>query len=258
MRIQTARAVLRLIWLSGCASLLVAQEPTTPFIARTFTASNGTILPYRLFVPVSSTQGHSLPLIVYLHGGGGAGTDNIRQISGGNEAGTRLWLRPDLQARHPAFVVAPQAPVNEPWSAPDADSLAPFARGVVDLIRKLAQEFPIDTFRLYVVGQSRGGQGVWDLIIKRPNLFAAAVPLCGDGSLTRVTAARGVPVWAFHGAKDDVTPVTTARALVAALRAAGGVVRYTEYPDVGHQVWKQAFLDPELPNWLFTQRRVRR
>src|SRR5882762_10434396 len=145
MRSRIFAAALRFISLSVAASSLAAQTPTGSFTAGTFIASNGKVLPYRLFAPVLSAQVRRLPLIVYLHGGGGAGTDNNRQISGGNEAGTRLWLRPELQTRHPAFVVAPQAPVNEPWGAPDSDSLAPYARGVVELIERLAQELPIDT-----------------------------------------------------------------------------------------------------------------
>jgi predicted peptidase len=129
---------------------------------------------------------------------------------------------------------------------------------VIELIQTLTREFSIDTLRLYLTGQSLGGEGVWDIIAKRPHVFAAAVPLCGRGSPTRVVAARSVAVWAFHGAKDDVIPVARSRELVAALKAAGGVVRYTEYPDVDHTVWNQAFGEPELPDWLFAQKRYLR
>ena len=89
-------------------------------------------------------------------------------------------------------------------------------------------------------------------------LFAAAVPLCGDGSATRISKARAVPVWAFHGAKDEVIPVTASRELVAALKAAGSSVKYTEYPDTGHNVWTRAFSEKDLAEWMFMQRRPKR
>jgi predicted peptidase len=91
--------------------------------------------------------------------------------------------------------------------------------------------------------------------MKRPDLFAAAVPLCAMGDPARIGSARTVNVWAFHGAKDPGMPVDGTRALVAALKAAGGTVRYTEYPDAAHDVWTRAFQEPDLPDWLFAQRR---
>jgi len=245
-----------LLCLTVCSA--AAQSPTQSFVARVLTSSTGVRMPYRLFVPASRARVLALPLIVYLHGGGGAGTDNLKQIAGGNLKGTHLWLRDDLQAEHPAFVVAPQAPTGAQWGTPNSDSLAPYAQLVVELIHTLTQEFAIDTGRLYLVGQSLGGRGVWDLITKRPHLFAAAVPFCGSGSPTRVAAARKVPVWAFHGAKDVAVPVAGSRELVNALREASGIVRYTEYPDVGHDVWNHAFAEPELPEWLFMESRSRR
>jgi predicted peptidase len=234
---------------------LTAAGSGDSFIARTFRGSNGLVMPYRLFVPRSAVRSRPLPLIVYLHGGAGAGLDNLRQISGGNRRGTHLWIQQGLQEQHPAFVVAPQAPPGEEWGLPESDSLAPYASLVIELIRGLAQEFAVDPTRLYVIGQSLGGEGVWDLIAKRPTLFAAAVPVCGRGSRGKVIAARHVAIWAFHGAKDEVVPVSRSRELVAPLRAVGGVVRYSEYPDIDHLVWETAFAEPELPAWLFSQTR---
>lgn len=182
---------------------LTAQASGDPFIARTFRGSNGLVMPYRLFVPHTATRSRPLPLIVYLHGGGGAGIDNVRQISGGNTRGTHLWIEQRLQEQRPAFVVAPQAPPNEHWGLPESDSLAQYAALVIELIRDLSREFVVDSTRLYVVGQSLGGEGVWDLISKRPTLFAAAVPVCGRGSPAKAIAARRVAIWAFHGAKED-------------------------------------------------------
>ena len=96
---------------------------------------------------------------------------------------------------------------------------------------------------------------MWDLVAKRPDVFAAAVPVCAIGDPKKIVAARDVKVWVFHGFKDVGMPVANAREMVAALKSAGGVVKYTEYPDLSHDIWARAFAEPELPEWLFAQRR---
>lgn len=211
-------------------------------------------MPYRLFIPNDQARRQPLPLIVWLHGASGLGTDNVAQISaGGNDKGSRLWIQPAMQAKFPAFVVAPQAPTA--WGAPSLEKLTANGQMVIDLIESLAQEFTIDRTRVYILGQSLGGIGVWDLISKRPDVFAAAIPLCATGDTKRVAAAVDVKVWVFHGANDTGMPVANARAMVAALKAAGGTAKYTEYADAGHDVWTRAFTEPDLPAWLFAQKR---
>jgi len=229
-------------------------QPVAPFVPRLF-ARNGHHMPYRLFAPQGVTPERPVPLVVWLHGASGVGTDNRAQIvAGGNDIGSRLWVRPEIQAKFPAFVVAPQSPGSELWGSVGSTKLTTYGQLVIDLVDALAREFPIDRDRVYLLGQSRGGIGVWDLISKRPDVFAAAVPLCAQGDPKRVAAARGVKVWAFHGAKDTM-PVANARDMVAALTAAGGVVKYTEYADLGHEIWTRAFAEPGLPEWLFAQKR---
>jgi len=235
---------------------VLPQMPGAPFSPRAF-ARDGKIMPYRLFVPDAAVRRQPLPLVVWLHGASGLGTDNLRQITeGGNEIGSRLWVRPDIQAKFPSFVVAPQMPLTQNWGAPASEKLTSYGQLAVDLIDALAREFPIDRQRIYVVGQSMGGIGVWDLISKRPELFAAAVPVCAIANAQRVAAASSVKVWVFHGAKDVGMPVTSAREVVAAFQAAGGAIKYTEYADAGHDVWTRAFAEPDLPAWLFAQRRT--
>jgi predicted peptidase len=102
------------------------------------------------------------------------------------------------------------------------------------------------------MGQSLGGIGVWDIIAKRPDIFAAGIPVCGVGNTERIINARDVSLWAFHGAMDTTIPVAGSREMVTSLEAAKGNIRYTEYPDVGHNSWERAFADPRLPQWLFS------
>ena len=240
------------------ASMSQAQDVVDGFAARAFVGANGMRMAYRMFVPDAQQRVRPLPIVIYLHGSGGVGTDNLRQISGGNTNGTHVWIAPQAQARHPAFVVVPQLPNGNRWDARGADGIATYASLVIELLGSLSREFALDLDRVYLIGQSMGGMGTWDLITKRPELFAAAVPLCGEGTPSRAQAARNVPIWVFHGAKDELVPVAGSRAMVAALRAVGSAVKYTEYPDVGHDVWTVAYAERSLADWLFAQKRSSR
>jgi predicted peptidase len=224
------------------------------FVAREYQSSTGLTLPYRLFVTSPVTRDEALPLILYLHGKGGAGTDNRKQISTGNALGTHLWIEPGMQARHRAFVLAPQIPENSTWHS-TSDKPSPHLAALIELLNELRSELRIDARRIYVVGQSLGGYGAWDVIARYPDVFAAAVPLCGGGDVKRILSAGDIAVWAFHGAKDATVPVSRSREIVAALRTVNALVRYTEYPEVGHDVWTYAFKERDLPEWLFAQRR---
>lgn len=234
----------------------VANDDATldGFVAREYQSATGVKLPYRLFIPNSANSDQELPLILYLHGSGGAGTDNRKQLSGGNARGTHVWIESSAQERHPAFVLAPQIPETSSWHS-SSDESTPHVVALLELLDELRSELHIDARRVYVVGQSRGGFGVWDLIARHPDLFAAAVPLCGGGDMKRILSARNVAVWAFHGAKDDTVLVARSREMVDALRTVNSSVRYTEYPDVGHDVWIRAFEERDLPEWLFSQQR---
>ena len=119
---------------------------------------------------------------------------------------------------------------------------------VFRILAAVSREFAVDAYRIHVTGQSLGGYGTWEIISRYPRTFAG-------GDAARVAAARTLPVWAFHGAQDPVVPSAQSRDMVAVLRRAGGSVKYTEYPDVGHDVWTRAYAERELASWLFSQRR---
>ena len=217
-------------------------------------------MPYRLFRPNAAGR---LPLVVYLHGGGGLGTDNEKQIGLGNIFGTRVWALPENQKEFPCYVVVPQTDRGwvryGPPAAPDSESpvipgLGDGARVAFELIDALAREFPIDKQRIYVTGQSLGGAGAWHMIAQRPRLFAAAVICCGGASLDSA-AAVSTPLWNFHGDADDTVPVKISRDRIAALRKAGGHPLSTEYAGVGHNVWQWAYTEPSLVRWVFSKRR---
>lgn len=242
-----------------------AQDRVDGFAARTYTSPRGSTMPYRLFIPPSYDSQRAYPLIVYLHGSGGLGNDNRLQISGGNTNGTHVWTKPEVQAAHPAFVLAPQAPEGANWGGPQLTDLSPAAQTMLEIVAALEKEFHIDRTRIYLTGQSLGGYGTWDLILRRPGMFAAAVPLCGSGKTgdapfrkvytpADFAKIKDVPVWVFQGAADSTVPAQGVRETIAALRGVGSKVKYTEYPGVKHQVWERAYLEPALIDWLFAQR----
>ncbi|MEO8452857.1 MAG: alpha/beta fold hydrolase [Gemmatimonadota bacterium] len=220
------------------------------------------VMPYRLFRPEAAGK---VPLILFLHGSGGLGDDNLKQMGLGNIFGTRVWALPENQGRFPCFVVVPQTDRGWMNYAPPSpgDTVATLipglgdgARLALEIVDALRRELPIDDRRIYVMGQSMGGGGTWHMTAQRPHLFAAAVTCCG--SLTSESAAEsvGTPVWNFHGDADQTVPVTVSRDRIVALQQAGGRPLHTEYATVGHNAWEWAFTEPLLPKWLFSQRRA--
>ncbi len=116
---------------------------------------------------------------------------------------------------------------------------------------------PIDADRVLLTGLSLGGHGTWHYAVDYPERLAAIAPVCGIGDSRRGRRLANLPVWAFHGALDDVVPLAGDLAMVQAVRAAGGRVKFTVYPDIGHNAWDPAYADPALYAWLRAQRRGR-
>ena len=216
-----------------------AQKPVDGFQARTYKT-----MPYRIFVPGGYDKTRQYPLVLWLHGAGSVGNDNFKQISEASLRGTHTWTTAQVQAKYPAFVLAPQSR-NGSWTTE-----LPL---VLELLDSIKNEFSIDTTRIYIAGQSMGGYGTWDFITTMPNLFAAAIPLCGGGDPARANLIARIPIWAFHGEADPTVPVTESRNMIEAIKKAGGSPRYTEYRGVGHEVWLKAFQEKGLVDWLFAQ-----
>ena len=209
-------------------------------------------MPYRLYVPGSYDKNTSYPLVIWLHGAGSAGDDNVGQISRDNKLGTHFWTRKENQDKHPAFVLVPQSTAG--WDSNVDTFLSPELTLVLEILASVRKEYNIDATRLYIAGQSNGGVGVFGLITKKPGLFAAAIPLCGAGNTNIASRAAKTAVWAFHGEKDDVIPAEHSRKMIALLKRAGGNPRYTEYKGAGHEIWDLVFKEPELEDWLFAQK----
>ncbi len=229
------------------------------FEARSF--KSDWTMPYRLFRPATNKK---VPLVLYLHGSGGLGDDNLKQLGLGNIFGTRVWLLPENQQRNPCYVVVPQTDrgwarydLSQPSDGPAKmlPGLGDGARLALEIISALCREFQIDDHRIYVTGQSMGGAGTWHMTAQRPKLFAAAVACCGSPTMEDAVQSIATPLWNFHGDADPSVQVTVSRDRIAALRKAGGHPLYTEYAGVGHNVWEWAYTEPELIKWMFSQSR---
>lgn len=149
------------------------------------------------------------------------------------------------EKRFPAFVLAPQTS-----SEHEVDSTL----AILDDVRA---RYRVDPRRIYVVGQSLGGYGLLDLVVARPELFAAAVVIAASGEPDVARSLTTVPTWVFHGERDELIPVEGVRRLVGAVKSAGGTVRYTEYRGEGHGLAWLVVRERELVPWLFAQRRAR-
>jgi predicted peptidase len=249
---MTRLAQLALV-LASIAMPSPAQNIVDGFIGKVYTKSRRETMPYRLFIPRGYDTKLQYPLVIWLHGGGSAGTDNIGQISLDNALGTHFWTRREIQEKFPAFVLAPQSPAG--WDNNVDKELSDELNLLLGILEAVRKEYRIDPNRMYVAGQSNGGMGAWGLITKRPGLFAAAIPLCGAGNPDIASRAAKTAVWAFHGETDDVIPVRYSREMIDAIKKAGGNPRYTEYKGVGHEIWERVFKEPGLAEWLFAQRK---
>jgi predicted peptidase len=230
---------------------------------------------YRLLPPKdpSANEGGKFPLVIYLHGGGSRGEDGIKPTT---EPLPKLLSSPEMRARFPCFILVPQCregvyddgrPYN--WTKWENQNAAPAMwlksdeepsdqlRAAMAALNDVMSRQPVDPARVYLTGVSMGGSGTWSWAARQPEKFAALLTVCGLSEVSRAEPISKVPVWTFHGAKDEVVPVQRTRDLVKALQDFGGKVKYTEYPDGGHGIASQAFseADHAALKWLFEQRR---
>ena len=113
----------------------------------------------------------------------------------------------------------------------------------------------VDTNRIYVMGLSMGGYGTWDAIHRRPDFFAAAVPICGGGDKSNAKKLAHLPIWAWHGEKDNVIKPTKSRDMIDAITKAGGSPKYSEIKGRGHNSWVDCWKSQQMWTWLYSQRK---
>jgi len=244
---------------AGCAAVAGRRAQPTGFLFESL-ESGGRRYGYAVYVPRGYDPAAPTPLVLFLHGSGESGTDGARMIIQG-VGSAMLW---NVEA-WPGIVIFPQKPGEETeWEQHEA--------ALMEMVARARARYRVDPARIYLTGLSQGGHGAWVLGARHADLWAAVVPICGyaaarqapvpglppafEGTAAELAAGlAATPVWAFHGEVDDVVPAQETRDLVEALRAAGGQPKVSILPGVNHGSWDPAYRDPELPRWLFAQRR---
>lgn len=217
---------------------------------------------YRLMAPANMQPGTKYPLILFLHGAGERGDDNVSQL----KYLPHELAKSQMRSKYPCFVLAPQCRKEKRWVevAWDEVETASWPEHPSDqmqvamaALKQTMANASIDASRIYLAGLSMGGFGSWDLATDHPDWFAAALIVCGGGEHNRAQRLTGLPIWVFHGDADTVVPVQRSRSMVQAIKDAGGQqIRYTELPGVGHNSWDHAFDDQTgALKWLFEQKR---
>jgi predicted peptidase len=245
-----------LLLLVSITGFSIAQE--NKFSANTFINNNGDTLKYRFLFPDYSKD-IKYPLVIFLHGSGERGSDNSAQL----KWGVMNFASDQNMALHPCFVIAPQCPMNDSWEGGDYDQKTfQFAyrenptksmQLLKQLIDEIIKKFQVDQSRIYITGLSMGGIGTFDAMIRYPDLFAAALPVCGGGDIEKIKSAYKLPVWIIHGAKDAALDQRLSLNMYTSLLETGGHPGLSIYPEVGHFVWLQAYSDPLIMQWLFNQ-----
>lgn len=227
--------------------------------------SGNDTLPYRILYPPNFDSSRQYPLVLFLHGAGERGNDNLAQLM----HGSRLFARKDVRERFPAVVLFPQCPAESFWSNVKAtrDTMPynfdfqtggpPTAamRLLLELLNEHKKKPYIDQRRLYVGGLSMGGMGTLELLRRRPDTFAAAFAICGGDNPENASKYANVSTWIFHGEADPVVPARYSIAMAGELRKLEADVKLTTYPGVGHSSWEQAFAEPDLLPWLFSRQK---
>ncbi|MGQ1909687.1 prolyl oligopeptidase family serine peptidase [Marinifilum sp. RC60d5] len=180
-----------------------------------------------------------LPLLIFLHGMGERGNDlNKLKVHG-----PPSFL--DNKKDFPFITISPQCPDTVYWNE---EILLPFYEEIIN-------KYPIDKDRIYITGLSMGGFGTWGSIVAKPNLFAAAAPICGGGNPNKLEAVKSMPIWVFHGAKDNVVPIIRSQEMVDRLKKLGSKVKFTIYPKADHNSWTITYANPELYKWFLSHKK---
>jgi len=253
---------------SACLALLifsfflVEAQGSKLYTKEIYTQAKDTLL-YRMMLPEHFSESKQYPVVLMLHGAGERGSDNESQLVHGSS------LFSDRRCEFPAIVIFPQCPKNDYWSNVRVDrSKIPLdfvfhydqkptksLRLVSALLDSLLHKNYVKKDQVYVMGLSMGGMGTYELLFRKPTVFAAAIPICGAGDPEYVRGyAQEVPVWGFHGAMDDVVHPQNTLTMISAILKAGGTPKLTIYDTANHNSWDRAFGEQTLLTWLFSKK----
>lgn len=249
------------------AALLFSTVQGQEYKKELFISGEDTLL-LRVMYPKNFDQETAYPLVLFLHGAGERGHDNAKQLV----HGASFFADSIHREQFPAVVVFPQCNENDYWAriktTTDAQGKRSFffqprlepTKAMTLLLSYLDQlllQKWVEQNRIYLGGLSMGGMGTFELLHRRPDVFAAAFPICGGGDPeTTSSFAKKVPLWVFHGKEDAVVPVELSVNMIESLKNNGAEPRLTIYPEVNHNAWDYVFQEKELLPWLFSNRKL--
>ncbi|MBT8319116.1 MAG: prolyl oligopeptidase family serine peptidase [Gramella sp.] len=243
----------------------VMAQSKDDFKREQFISENDT-LNYRILLPENFSEQDKYPVVLVLHGAGERGNDNEAQLVHGSD----LFLKAENREKFPAIVIFPQAPKKDYWAKVEVkrdtmpyqfdfkNTEAPTKS--LDLVMKMMDSVVAKNFvnkeKVYVGGLSMGGMGTYEIIYRKPEMFAAAFAICG-GANPEIAKdyPKGFNIWIFHGEKDDLVPPRLSKAMARSINHQGGNAKLSLYPEDNHNSWNSAFSEPFLLEWLFSHKR---
>ena len=218
-------------------------------------------LNYRILKPLNYNPNKQYPVHLFLHGSGERGNDNSSQLTHGG----KLFLKKENREKYNSWVIFPQCSKNDRWPSLSSDQWDKSFNNnnskpnkslglVIRLMDKFIEKNQVDKQRIYLSGLSMGGMGTFEILFRRPNMFAAATPICGNGipQLAKLYADK-VPLWIFHGSDDNVVSPKYSLAMAKAIIEAGGSPKMTLYENTGHGSWNNAFEEKDFLKWIHSK-----
>jgi len=226
----------------------------------TFIFENDT-LNYRILKPLNYDPNKQYPVHLFLHGSGERGKDNSSQLTHGGS----LFLKKENREKYNSWVIFPQCSKNDRWPSISSDLWDQVFENkikkpnkslglVIRLMDEFIEEKDVDNQRIYLSGLSMGGMGAFEILYRRPDMFAAATPICSNG-ITQLAKlfANKVPVWIFHGSDDKVVSPKYSLEMARAIIESGGSPKMTLYADVDHNSWDNAFAEKDFLKWIHSK-----
>ena len=255
-----------------------ANLPATPFRTdktmldyslfqkKQYLTKDGKTMPYRILFPKNYDTSKKYPLVLFLHGAGERGEENEKQLV----HGMSLFLKESNRKDYPCIVLAPQCPKDSYWSSVKTDRSSQFIKRdfnykrkrttslqmAIELVQNVIKREAVDQDRVYITGLSMGAMGAFEAVYHHPKLFAAAAPICGGGDEVAYQKKHAqIPFWIFHGDADRVVDVSYSHKMYVRLKELQAAVKYTEYPNVGHDSWNNAYKEANFLQWMFGAKR---
>ncbi|MGY3054932.1 putative peptidase [Pedobacter sp. UYEF25] len=228
-------------------------------------AKNEDTLSFRILYPLNFDATKKYPILFFLHGSGERGNDNRSQLV----HGSAQFLKDSVRNAFPSIVIFPQCPSKDSWSdvgivTENGKRTFNFKKSgkptksmhaLLAVVKDFLLKDYVDKKQVYVGGLSMGGMGTYEILRRRRHTFAAAFAICGGDNLANVKKFKQVPLWIFHGAKDDVVDPAFSIAIANRLKGFGDEVKLTIYPDAGHNSWDSAFAEPKFLPWLYSHKK---